>query len=186
MKLVAGLGNPGNRYENTRHNVGFRVIDALAERSRIKVNRRRFAGLCGQGQVAGRRVTLLKPMTYMNRSGRSVGQWVGFYKLPLADIIVVVDDVALPLGRLRIRRQGSAGGHRGLEDVIRHLGEDGFCRLRVGIEQVQGPGMVDHVLSPFLPHEREAIESAIERAADAVTCWLREGPDQAMNQYNPA
>jgi len=186
LKLVVGLGNPGARYENTRHNVGFRVIDVLARRWQVDVGRHRFAGLCGQGRVAGRRVMLLKPMTYMNRSGQAVAEVVGFYKLPLADVMVIVDDLALPLGRLRIRRQGSAGGHHGLEDIIRRLGDDGFCRLRIGIEQVQGPRMVDHVLSPFRPEEREAIESAIERAADAVECWLREGPEEAMNRYNPA
>jgi len=185
MKLVVGLGNPGRKYEGTRHNVGFRVIDELARRWQVAVDRRQFAGLVGQWRTSGQRVLLLKPMTFMNRSGQSVAQATGFYKLALADLLIVLDDMALPLGRLRFRRQGSAGGHNGLEDIIARLGNDGFSRLRIGIEQVGGERMVGHVLSPFAPQEREEIEAAIVRAADAVQCWLEAGTDEAMNRYNP-
>jgi len=185
MKLVVGLGNPGSKYEGTRHNIGFRVIEVLASRWQVGSARQRFGGLASDGRIDAQRVLLLRPMTFMNRSGGAVVQAVHYYKLSLTDVIVVVDDMALPLGRLRIRPQGSAGGHRGLEDIIGRLGDDGFCRLRIGIEQVQGQRMVDHVLSPFAPEEREVIEAAIERAADAVECWLREGLDEAMNRYNP-
>lgn len=186
MKLVVGLGNPGPKYEGTRHNVGFRVVDELARRWQVAVDRRQFAGLVGQWRTGGQRVLLLKPTTFMNRSGQSVAQAMGFYKLAPADLLVVLDDMALPLGRLRIRRQGSAGGHNGLEDIIGRLGNDGFSRLRIGIEQVGGERMVGHVLSPFAPQEREEIEAAIVRAADAVQCWLEVGPEEAMNRYNPA
>ncbi len=186
MKLVVGLGNPGPRYEGTRHNVGYRVIDELARRWQVEVERAQFQGLVGQWRKGSQRVLLLKPATFMNRSGQSVAQAVGFYKLSLADLLIVVDDMALPLGRLRIRKQGSAGGHNGLEDIITRLGGDEFCRLRIGIEQVGGERMVGHVLSPFRPKEREEIEAAIVRAADAVQCWLDAGPNEAMNRYNPA
>jgi len=185
MKLVVGLGNPGMKYANTRHNVGFRVVDELGRRWGIATERHRFSGLLGDGRIAGQRVTLLKPMTYMNRSGQSVQEAVAFHKLDLADVLVVLDDMALPLGRLRVRPQGSAGGHNGLEDVIRRLGgQDGICRLRIGIEQVSGDRMVSHVLNPFTRAEEEIVTSAIVRAADAVQCWLESGSDEAMNRYN--
>ena len=184
MKLVVGLGNPGERYERTRHNVGFRVIDELARRWEIAVKRRKFGGKIGGGRIADQRVLLLEPMTYMNRSGRTVREAVTFHKLKPADLLVVADDLALPLGRLRLRPQGSAGGHNGLADIIAELGGSGFARLRVGIESVAGASMVRHVLSPFSAQEEREMVQAIRRAADAVECWMRDGVDTAMNTYN--
>lgn len=184
MKLVVGLGNPGREYERTRHNVGFRVIDVLAGRHGIAVNRQRFSGLSGDGTIGGERVVLLKPMTYMNRSGRAVQAAMAFYKLEQADLLVVTDDMALPLGSLRIRPQGSAGGHNGLADIITALGGQGFARLRIGIGQVSGERMVGHVLSAFTAAEEECIGQCIQRAADAVACWITDGVDKTMNTYN--
>ncbi len=186
MKLVAGLGNPGAEYARTRHNVGFRVVDELARRWEAASWRKQFGGLAGVGQCGGEKVLLLKPLTYMNRSGQSVGEALRFHKIDPADLLVVVDDMALPLGRLRVRPQGSAGGHNGLTDVIRQIGTEAFARLRIGIEQVSGERMVSHVLSPFSPEEEEVVGSAVVRAADAVACWVTEGVVEAMNRFNRA
>lgn len=184
MKLIAGLGNPGRTYGHTRHNVGFRAIEELGRRWRIEVIRRRFSGLIGEGTIREQRVLLLKPMTFMNRSGQAVREVMTFYKLGLADLLVIVDDMALPLGRLRLRPGGSAGGHNGLASVIEQLGGEDFARLRIGIEAVEGSRMVDHVLSPFTPEEQGPIDRAIGRAADAAECWVAEGIDGAMNRFN--
>jgi PTH1 family peptidyl-tRNA hydrolase len=184
MRLIVGLGNPGGKYEGTRHNVGFRVVDELSRRHGIDVSRSRFSGLSGSGTIGGEHVVLLKPGTFMNLSGRSVREAMTFYKLELPDLVVVGDDMALPLGRLRLRKAGSAGGHNGLASVIAELGNDAFARLRIGIEQVSGERMVGHVLSPFTRQEEEAIGPAIVKAADAVECWLADGMDTAMNQFN--
>lgn len=186
MKLVVGLGNPGLKYERTRHNVGFRVVDELARRWHVDFSRGRFAGRVGAGSIQDRRVLLVKPTTYMNRSGRSVCEAVAFYKVALQDLLVVVDDMALPLGRLRLRAKGSAGGHNGLADIIEQLGSDDFSRLRIGIEQVAGERMVGHVLSPFTAAEEEIIGQAVYRAADAVECWAIDDVQEAMNRYNRA
>jgi PTH1 family peptidyl-tRNA hydrolase len=186
MRLVVGLGNPGARYERTRHNVGFRVIDELARRHGFDVNRGKFSGLAGGGTIAGETVLLLKPATYMNQSGRSVREAATFHKLPLEQLLVVVDDMALPLGRLRIRKAGSAGGHNGLSSIVRELADEGFARLRIGIEQVGGERMVGHVLGMFSPQEERVVGPAVGRAADAVECWIAEGLDAAMNRFNKA
>ncbi|GMV97077.1 MAG: aminoacyl-tRNA hydrolase [Phycisphaerae bacterium] len=184
MKLAVGLGNPGGKYEGTRHNVGFRVIDELARRHGIEVSRGRFSGLAGGGLIAGRPVLLLKPGTFMNLSGRSVREALAFHKLSPADLLVVSDDLALPLGRLRLRKGGSAGGHNGLTSVIQELGTDQFPRLRIGIGQVPGERMVGHVLGPFSREEEEIIGPALVLAADAVECWFADGIEQAMNRFN--
>lgn len=184
MKLVVGLGNPGRQYEDTRHNVGFRVIDELARRWQLDVGRRQFQGLAGAGRIRDQRVLLLKPATYMNRSGGSVREAATFHKVEPADLLVVLDDMALPLGRIRIRASGSAGGHNGLADVIREMGNDGIARMRIGIEQVSGERMVDHVLGPFSPEEEAVVAPAVSRAADAVECFLAEGLEAAMNRFN--
>ncbi len=184
MRLIVGLGNPGGKYEHTRHNVGFRAIDELARRWRIEVTRNRFSGLSGGGTIRDQKVLLLKPMTYMNLSGRSVREAMTFHKLAPADLLVVLDDMALPLGRLRLRPEGSAGGHNGLTSVIEQTGGEEFARLRIGIEAVQGSRMVDHVLGSFTTEEQPRMDQAIARAADAVECWLSEGIDGAMNRYN--
>ena len=184
MKLVLGLGNPGGKYENTRHNVGFRVIDELSRRHAIDVGRTRFSGLVGQGSIGSERVLLLKPGTYMNLSGRAAREAMTFFKLSPPELMVISDDMALPLGRLRIRKGGSAGGHNGLASMIQELGSDQFGRLRIGIEQVAGERMVGHVLSPFTVKEEETVGPSIVRAADAVECWLADGIDAAMNRFN--
>lgn len=184
MKLVAGLGNPGRKYENTRHNVGFRVADELARRARIELGRERFNGQVGDAEWHGERVVLLKPLTYMNLSGRSVREALAFYKLELSSLLVVVDDMALPPGRLRLRPGGSPGGHNGLASITEALGDDAFARLRIGIGNVEGRRMVGHVLGAFSADEQEEITVAIQRAADAVEHWLEHGIESAMNEFN--
>ncbi len=186
MKLIAGLGNPGPRYADSRHNVGFLVVDELARRWRIEVTRydRHFEGLVGEGPIAGQRCLLLKPATFMNLSGRSVAAVWRFYKLELADLLVVHDDLDLPVGKLRLRSEGSSGGHKGLGDVILQIGSEGFARLRVGIGKVHRAATVEYVLGAFGPQERELMETAVATAADAVESWLRNGIESAMNQFN--
>lgn len=185
MKLIVGLGNPGPKYAATRHNVGFRVLDRLAERFGDGSVRDRFNGRMGEAAVAGERALLLWPQTFMNRSGESVQQAVEFYKLELAALLVVCDDFNLPLGKLRFRREGSAGGQNGLADVIERLGTDRFARLRVGIGPVPDRwDPADFVLSRFEAAELETIEDTIARAAEAVECWVAEGIETSMNRYN--
>jgi len=184
VKLVVGLGNPGKRYEATRHNLGFMVVDKLASRWNVGRFAERFRGWFGTTQVRGVAVGLLKPATFVNRSGEAVLQAMQFYKLEMSDLLVVTDDMDLPPGRIRIRPKGSAGGHKGLADIIGRLGSDQFARLRIGIGKPTDGDAVEFVLSRFLPEEVPAIERAIERAADAVECWITEGLDAAMNRYN--
>ena len=184
--LVVGLGNPGPKYEWTRHNMGFLVIDKLAERESIPVQRLKFKALTNTAVIGGRSVLLMKPTTYMNLSGEAVGQAARFYKIPPERVLVISDDVALPQGKLRVRRSGSAGGHNGLKNIIAHLGSDQFPRVKVGVGGKPHPDsdMADWVLSPFTGQDRKAMEEAISRAADAVTLLLDQGVDQAMAKVN--
>lgn len=184
--LVVGLGNPGPKYEWTRHNMGFLVIDELAERESIPVQRLKFKALTNTAVIGGRSVLLMKPTTYMNLSGEAVGQAARFYKIPPERVLVISDDVALPQGKLRVRRSGSAGGHNGLKNIIAHLGSDQFPRVKVGVGGKPHPDsdMADWVLSPFTGQDRKAMEEAIARAADAVTLLLDKGVDQAMAKFN--
>ncbi|MDD7288643.1 MAG: aminoacyl-tRNA hydrolase [Clostridiales bacterium] len=184
--LVVGLGNPGPKYEWTRHNMGFLVIDELAERESIPVQRLKFKALTNTAVIGGRSVLLMKPTTYMNLSGEAVGQAARFYKIPPERVLVISDDVALPQGKLRVRRSGSAGGHNGLKNIIAHLGSDQFPRVKVGVGGKPHPDsdMADWVLSPFTGQDRKAMEEAISRAADAVTLLLDQGVDQAMAKFN--
>ena len=186
MWLVAGLGNPGKRYERTRHNVGFEVVDALARRAAVSFRRSwRFPGDLAEVRDDGERLLLLKPRTFMNRSGQAVGPVLRRKGLALAEMIVIVDDTDLECGKIRLRRRGSAGGHNGLKSVIAALGSDDFIRLRVGVGGRPGDrDMVDHVLSGFAPDERTRVDEAVERAAEAVWCVVRDGVDPAMNRYN--
>ncbi len=184
MKLVVGLGNPGKEYEKTRHNVGFRVIELLARRWSIEIRRRKFASLSGDGRIRDEKTLLLEPQTYMNRSGRAIQEAMAFHKLPLEELLVVTDDMALPLGRLRIRMKGSAGGHNGLSDIIRLLGTVEFARLRIGIGEQRGARMVGHVLGAFAPEEEEVVDRVVALAADAVERWITDGVEQAMNEFN--
>jgi PTH1 family peptidyl-tRNA hydrolase len=186
VKLIAGLGNPGPRYADSRHNVGYLVVEELARRWAADLTRydRDFQGLVGQVQAAGQPVLLLKPATYMNVSGRSVAAVWRFYKLASSDLLVIYDDLDLPVGQLRLRAAGSAGGHKGMSDVIQHLGTDQIPRLRIGIGRVHPAAAVEYVLSPFDPDQRAAIQAALGPAADAAECWLRNGIEAAMNQFN--
>jgi len=186
MKLIVGLGNPGPQYENTRHNVGFRVIDELARRWQIPIDRQRFSGRIGNGSMRQEQVLLLKPMTMMNLSGRAVREAATFYKLPLEDVLVVADDMALPIAKLRLRFKGSAGTHNGLASIVQELASEDFARLRVGIGWVDGSRMVGHVLGTFSAEEEPLVGEMIGRAADASECWAFEGIATAMNKFNRA
>jgi PTH1 family peptidyl-tRNA hydrolase len=184
MKLVAGLGNPGSQYAQTRHNVGYRVVEKLAGRWGISIQQERFSGWIGTGTVCGVPSVLLKPTTFMNRSGQSVGEAWRFYKLEGADVLVIADDMDLALGRVRLRAQGSSGGHKGVGDILEALGGDDFARLRVGIGRDPAREPIDHVLSRFEPDELVTIERVVDRAAEAVECWVTHGIEEAMNRYN--
>ncbi|MBM4019502.1 MAG: aminoacyl-tRNA hydrolase [Planctomycetes bacterium] len=185
MKLIVGLGNPGERYAGTRHNAGWRVAEELARRAGAAAWRERFDAALAEARWGGRKAVLARPLTYMNNSGQAVRQLMDFWKLQPADLLVALDDLALDLGRIRLRPEGSAGGHNGLESVIAHLGHEGFARLRVGI----GPGpaaqeQAAFVLSEFQERERPVIDEAVRRAADAAECWITRGLAEAMNRFN--
>jgi PTH1 family peptidyl-tRNA hydrolase len=185
MKLIVGLGNVGRKYERTRHNVGFCALDALAERSAGGSCKDKFDGRIVETTVAGEKTLLLWPHTLMNRSGQSVGAAVDFYQLPLADVLVVGDDFHLPVGKLRFRGEGSAGGQKGLGDIIRRLGSDQVNRLRIGIGPVPEEwDAADFVLGKFDKDERPLIDESIQRAADGVECWVAAGIAASMNRFN--
>ena len=184
--LIVGLGNPGEKYENTRHNVGFQVVDELAERENAPIQKLKFKALTNLLTISGEKVLVMKPVTYMNLSGEAVRPAADFYKIPPDHVLVISDDTALAVGRLRIRKGGSAGGHNGLKSIIQHLGTDQFPRLRVGVGEKPHPDydMADWVLGKFQGEDRKAIDAAVKRAADAVECLIGEGPDRAMNKFN--
>lgn len=184
--LVVGLGNPGPKYDWTRHNMGFLVIDQLADREHIPVQRLKHKSLTNTAVIGGQSVLLMKPTTYMNLSGEAVGEAARFYKIPPERVLVISDDVSLPQGKLRVRRSGSAGGHNGLKNIISHLGTDQFPRIKVGVGGKPHPDhdMADWVLGKFSGPDRKVMEEAIARAADAVTLYLEKGPDQAMAKFN--
>ncbi len=186
MYLIAGLGNPTDQYKDTRHNVGFDVIDALADRYGIRMNRRRARALCGRGVIEGQEVLLIKPQTYMNLSGDAVSRLVRYHNLePQTDLIVVSDDIHLEPGNIRIRQQGSAGGHNGLKDIIAKLHTDAFSRVRIGVGEVpEGGDQVGHVLSRFPKGDRERVDEAVKDAAEALTLMVRGETEDAMNHYN--
>lgn len=184
MKIIAGLGNPGKEYENTKHNVGFLTIDILAEKYDIKVNKIKFKGLIGEGMIGTEKVILVKPQTYMNLSGQCIREIVAFYKLDMEDLVVIYDDIDLPMGNLRIRKKGSAGTHNGMRSIIYDLQDDGFSRVRVGIGGERKGDLANYVISGFSGDDRKLIEEAIVKAADAVACLVEDGIDRAMVDYN--
>ena len=184
--LIVGLGNPGEKYENTRHNVGFQVVDELAERQNAPVQKLKFKALTNLLTISGEKVLVMKPVTYMNLSGEAVRPAADFYKIPPERILVISDDTALDPGKLRIRIKGSAGGHNGLKSIIQHLGTDQFPRIKIGVGEKPHPDydMADWVLSKFTGEDLKTIQAAVKKAADAVACYLENGPDKAMNRFN--
>ncbi len=185
MKLIVGLGNPGKQYEQTRHNIGFIVMDKIAEKLNIPLQQAKFKGLFGAGLVAGEKVLLLKPLTYMNLSGESIRAIMDFYQIDTEDLVVIYDDLDLAVGRIRLRQRGSAGGHNGIKSTISHLGTQEFNRIRVGINRpTNGMAITDYVLSRFSGEEQGLIEEAAERSADACIEWINKPFIQVMNTYN--
>jgi PTH1 family peptidyl-tRNA hydrolase len=184
IRLVVGLGNPGTKYQGTRHNIGFDLVDRLASGGAGSSFCRKFEGQVAETEIDYRRVLLLKPETFMNLSGRSVGQAVRFYKLEPTEILVICDDLSLPLGKLRLRPGGSDGGQKGLRDIAAHLGTDQFPRLRIGIGEQGSLDAVDFVLSRFRSPERATIDDALILASQAVAVWVTQGIDAAMNRFN--
>ena len=184
--LLVCLGNPGDKYENTRHNVGYMVADEVAERQRAPIQKLKFKALTNLLTISGEKVLVMKPITYMNLSGEAVRQAVDFYKVAPDHVLVVSDDTALPVGKLRIRKGGSAGGHNGLKNIIQHLGTDQFPRVRVGVGEKPHPDydMADWVLGKFQGEDKKAIDAAVKRAADAIECILSDGLDKGMNRFN--
>ena len=185
MKLVVGLGNPGRRYEATRHNIGYAILAELARKFGVPPPKARFHGAVVEADLNGVRALLLSPTTFMNLSGTSVQEAKSFYKLADEDLLVVCDDLNLPVGKLRFRARGSSGGQKGLEDIIQRLATEDFARLRIGVGTApEGWAWADYVLSKFMPEELPAMEQAVGTAADAVAAWAREGIEFCMNQYN--
>ena len=186
MYIIAGLGNPTQQYDHTRHNIGFDTITYLADRYHITMNTKKFQAICGIGVIEGQKVLLLKPQTYMNLSGNSIGEAVNFYKLdPATEVIVIYDDIALEPGYIRVRKKGSAGGHNGIKDIIAHLGIQEFQRIRVGVgEKPKDYDLAAYVLGHFAAEDRKKVEEAIAQAADAVELMVQDRADEAMNLYN--
>jgi len=184
--LIVGLGNPGREYEKTRHNAGWRALDKIAAKLNCKVDKGKFQGLYGQTSYAGCKVLLLKPQTYMNLSGRSVLQLSAFFKVPPQRIIVLFDDISLEPGRLRLRKDGSAGGHNGIKSMIAELGSQDFPRVKIGVGAKPHPDfdLADWVLSAFSAAEEKALEPALDRAADAALCIIDKGISEASNRYS--
>lgn len=186
MYVIAGLGNPDRKYENTRHNVGFDVIDALAGQYNITMNERRHKAVCGRGAVAGQKVLLVKPQTYMNASGECIAEILAYYKLNPADhLLVIFDDISLEPGQIRVRRKGSAGGHNGIKSIIARTGSDGFARIKVGVgAKPEGWDLADYVLGHFSKAERERVDMAVKDACAAAGYMVNDEADRAMNEFN--
>ena len=184
--LIVFLGNPGPRYEMTRHNAGFMAADAMAKEKNVNINKARFKALTATCDIGGESVLLMKPQTFMNLSGDAVAQAAKFYKIPPEHVIVVSDEISLPIGKLRIRTKGSAGGHNGLKDIIAKLGTDAFPRIRIGVGAPPHPDydMADWVLSSFKNQDAEDMLAAAARAAQAAQCYITQGADRAMNRFN--
>lgn len=182
--MIVGLGNPGDEYADTRHNTGFIVVDSLAEMVGIKIKKRKFGARFESCEFADKKLILLKPWQYMNRSGQAVATAAGFYKINIRQLMVVTDDMDLEPGRIRLRYKGSAGGHNGLADIIQKLGTNEFARCRVGIGRNVEADTVDYVLDKPKEDEQKLLSAAIEQARDAILCWIEYGIDTAMNKFN--
>lgn len=184
--IIVGLGNTGDQYEHTRHNVGFDTVDALADKLDIPVQRLKFKALTNTAVIAGEKVLLMKPVTFMNLSGEAVEPAAAFYKVPADHILVISDEVALPPGKIRLRKGGSAGGHNGLKNIIAHLHTDQFPRIRIGVGEKPHPDydMADWVLGKPQGEDRKLVDDAIARAVQAIECYIKEGPDRAMSRFN--
>lgn len=182
--IIVGLGNPGRKYENTRHNLGFITVDRIAEDLGIRVNKLKFKALIGEGRLGGRRVLLVKPQTYMNLSGESVREIAGFYKIPMENLVVIYDDFDLPTGSVRVRKFGSAGTHNGMRSIIYQLQSDRFPRIRIGTGKGDGENLIDFVTGGFTKEEVPVMREAVLRAAAACKAIVTDGIDTAMNQYN--
>ena len=184
--LLVCLGNPGREYAETRHNVGFLAADLLAEKKNEKIDRLKFKALTGTVELGGEKVLVMKPQTYMNLSGEAVGEAVRFYKIPPERVLVISDDVSLPLGKMRIRANGSAGGHNGLKNIIQHLGTDAFPRIKVGVGAPAHPEheMVDWVIGKFSKEERKALDEMLKKTVDAAECVIHDGVQKAQNRFN--
>lgn len=185
MKIIVGLGNPGKRYEDTRHNIGFKVVRAFAERHNIRLSRKAFSSIVGNGRIFGEELISALPQTYMNNSGEAVRALVSRKRADIKDLLVVCDDVNLSLGILRLRESGSAGGHKGLASIIEYLDSGDFARLRVGIgKDAQSPRLSGYVLSQFRKEETQILETAIDRAVDCCMTWIKDGTERAASIFN--
>ncbi|MDR3242363.1 MAG: aminoacyl-tRNA hydrolase [Clostridiales Family XIII bacterium] len=184
MHVIVGLGNPGARYKNTRHNIGFVIVDRLAEKNGIRIEKKKWLALVGEGFISGRKALLVKPQTYMNLSGESVARIMNFFKPGIENLTVIYDDVDIPMGRIRIRKEGGAGTHNGMRSLLCHLQNEGFPRVRVGIGRERREGLEEFVTGNFSEPDLQVMEAASARAAEAVERLLGEGVDAAMNLYN--
>lgn len=184
MYMIAGLGNPGKRYENTRHNIGFIALDLLAERNDIKINKIKHKALVGEGRISGQKVLLIKPQTYMNLSGQSIREVMEYYKEEIDHLIVIYDDIDIPAGTVRIRKKGSAGTHNGMRSIVYDLKSDQFPRIRIGMGSSHKGDLRDFVIGGFSKEEKEPLEEAVRRAVLAAECIVEKGIDKAMNEYN--
>lgn len=185
MIAIVGLGNPGKDYIDTRHNVGFKTIDLLAERNNISMNKIKFKSVYGEGFIEGKKVLLVKPQTYMNNSGIAVRELCDFYKLSLENVIIIVDDIDIDFAKIRIRKKGSAGTHNGLKSIIYHLKDENFPRIKIGIgKKKENQDLADFVLGPFTKEEQKDIDIAIENTALAIETMVKDGIDMAMNKFN--
>ena len=186
MKVIAGLGNPGREYAQTKHNVGFLMVDALAAHLGVTEWREKYDALIARARIGSEAVLLVKPQTYMNESGRAIAHLMNFYKLAADDLIVAHDDMDIPAGSIRIRKKGSSGGHNGIKSILAHLGDEHFARIRIGIGRpLPGWTVVNHVLAPFPPEDAAKVSEAIRYLVPAIECIVTEDVDKAMNRYNP-
>lgn len=182
--IIAGLGNPGKQYENTRHNLGFLVLDYIAERNNINFNKNKFKAIIGDGNIGGKRVLLVKPQTFMNLSGESIREIMNFYKIPYDHLLVIYDDFDIEIGTIRIRKFGSAGTHNGMRSIVYQLGTDQFPRVRVGINSKDKGNLINFVIGGFSKEEVPKLEEAVKTAALGAECYVKSGIDLAMNRFN--